>query len=313
MIRRFVPAVLRCAKRWKEEKKMENGFRGYHPFVMIFYYACAATLVLYVSHPVFLATALLLFIFVNMSHDRGKALKKWLVPLILMGTMFTLMNPLLVSRGTNILWYIGNRQITLEAVMYGFVMGLTLMAMVVLFVSFNLMLNGNKFLYVFAKLLPKTAFFVLLALRFVPLLHRRFREISDVQKVRGMSMLQGSISDRAKNGMNMLQTLLTWSLEAAIQTADSMKARGYGSGPKSSYDLYQMEKRDWFWLLLIMACFGICVFAGTLGYGKIVIYPELGTLRFYLLDWLLYVCMLMVLSFPLIVEGIEKARWTFYK
>jgi energy-coupling factor transport system permease protein len=110
-----------------------------------------------------------------------------------------------------------------------------------------------------------------------------------------------------------MQILLTWSLEEAVQTADSMKARGYGSGKKTSYIPYRMEKRDWGWLMTLLCLFFFCIAGGTLGYGKIVIYPELGTLYLFLIDWLLLLAMSVLFAFPLIVEGREKLRWQWLK
>lgn len=290
---------------------MENGIRGYHPYVVFLYYICTGFLIMYFNHPLFLLLALLLLIIINFSHDRGVALKKWSIPLIVMGLFFILLNPLLVSRGTNILFYFRGNQVTLEATVYGIVMAIALVSVVVMFVSFNLILNGNKFLFIFSKVLPRTAFLMMLSIRFVPLLKSRFDEINAVQRVRGRSMTIGTLRERARNGMQMIQILLTWSLEEAIQTADSMKARGYGTGKKTSYIPYRMETRDWAWLVLLSILFVICIGGGMLGYGKILIYPELGTLRLYPLDWVLLVSMMTLISFPLLVEGRERLRWKY--
>lgn len=290
---------------------MENGIRGYHPYVVFFYYICTGFLVMYFKHPLFLATALMILICVNISHDRGKSLRKWSIPLVVMSLFFIVLNPFLVSRGTNILFYFRGKQVTLEATMYGVVMAIALVSVIVMFVSFNILLNGNKFLYIFSKVLPRTAFLLMLAIRFVPLLKSRFDEIRAVQRVRGTTMTVGSLRQRARNGMHMIQILLTWSLEEAIQTADSMKARGYGIGKKTSYIPYRMEKKDWVWLITLLILFSICIWVGTLGYGKIVIYPEIGTLHLYTLDWMLFVCMIVIIAFPLIVEGRERLRWKY--
>lgn len=288
---------------------MDNGFRGYHPYIVFFYYVCVGFLVMSVNHPLFLVIALALLISVNLSHDRGAALRKWTLPLVVMGLLFMVLNPLLVSRGTNILFYFRDKQVTLESTVYGMTMALSLVCILVLFVSFNLILNGNKFLYIFSKILPRTAFLMMLSIRFVPLLKSRFDEISAVQRVRGMSLSVGGLRERAKNGMNLIQILLTWSLEEAIQTADSMKARGYGVGKKSSYIPYKMEKRDWIWLAILLLLFTVCLLGGLLGYGKIVIYPELGTLHLYVFDWFVLICMVLLVAFPLLVEGREHLRW----
>lgn len=292
---------------------MENGFRGIHPYVNFFYYVCVGSLAMYFTHPLFLVMALILMIGVNLSHDRGQALKKWTPLLIIMSTFLIALNPLLVSRGTNILFYFRGKQVTLEALTYGVMMALAIVIILILFVSFNLILNGNKFLYIFSKILPRTAFLLMLSLRFVPLLKSRLNEINDVQRIRGMTVTSGRIRDRAKSGMVMMQILLTWSLEEAVQTADSMKSRGYGTGKTTSYIAYQMEKRDWGWLVTLLSLFVLCITGGFLGYGKIYIYPELGTLHLYLLDWLLLVCMIILIAFPLLVEGREQLRWKSLK
>lgn len=292
---------------------MENGFRGLHPFILLAYYIASAILIMIYNHPVFLLTTLILLILVNISHDKGKTLKQWSIPLLVMGMIFALMNPLFVSRGTHILFYLGHRQITLEALMYGVYMSLMLMSIIVLFVSFNFVLNGNKFLYVFSKIIPRTAFLLMLTIRFVPLLKGRYDEIAAVQRVRGMTMSEGNLRNRARNGMSMIQTLLTWSLEEAIQTADSMQSRGYGLGKKSSYVLYQMERKDWWTAFIFAILLSVCLFGSAYGYGKIIIYPELGTLQFYLLDWLSFASLCCLVAYPLIIEGIEHIRWTLYK
>ncbi len=266
---------------------------------------------MYVNHPLFLLVACLLLVGVNLTHDNGKALRKWIPMLVGMSALIILINPFINSRGTTIFFYFRGKQVTLEATLYGVVMSLSLVIILLMFISFNLILNGNKFLFVFSKFLPKTAFLTMLAIRFVPLLKRRLDEINDVQRIRGMTIASGTIRERAKSGMTMMQILLTWSLEEAIETADSMKARGYGIGKRSPYVPYRMSKRDKGWLITLVALFAVCLVGGSLGYGKVIIYPELGTLSFYLFDWIMLICMMIILAFPILVEGREQVRWKY--
>lgn len=266
---------------------------------------------MFVNHPLFLLVACLLLIGVNIVHDRGEALRKWTPMLVGMSALIIFINPFINSRGTTIFFYFRGKQVTLEATIYGVTMALSLVLILLMFISFNLILNGNKFLFVFAKILPKTAFLTMLVIRFVPLLKRRLDEINDVQRIRGMTMSSGSIRERAKNGMVMMQILLTWSLEEAIETADSMKARGYGMGKRSPYVPYKMEARDKGWLTALLFLFTICLAGGFLGYGKIVIYPELGTLQLYPIDWIMLVSLIGLVAFPLLVEGREQLKWKY--
>ncbi|MBC5636759.1 energy-coupling factor transporter transmembrane protein EcfT [Ornithinibacillus sp. BX22] len=290
---------------------MGNGFRSYHPYVQFCYYLFVGFLIMYFNHPIFLIVICLLLVFVNLSHDHGKALRKWIPVLILMSLMIIILNPFLVSRGTNILFYFRGKQVTIEAAIYGITLALFIVNILVMFVSFNIILNGNRFLYIFSRILPRTAFLITVSIRFVPLLKRRLEEISEVHQTRGLNMTSGSLKERIKIGMLRIQLLLTWSLEEAVQTADSMKARGYGLGEKTSYIPYRMLKRDWYWLIVLFLLLAICISGGSLGYGKLIIYPELGPSHLFTIDWILLLCLIILVSFPLIVEGREKLKWKF--
>ena len=291
--------------------RVGTGFESYHPYVLFLYFLFVGTLAMYLKHPVFLFTALLIMIIVILLHRGSDALKKWAPYFILFGSIMILLNPFLVSRGTNILFYFRGKQVTLEATVYGIVMSLSIIAILLMFVFFNMVLNGNKFIFILGRILPKTAFLIMLSVRFIPLLRERFDEIESAQRVKGTSIRSGSIINRIKSGMLFIQILLSWSLEGAIVTSDGMKARGYGTGKRSSYIPYRMQGRDWFSISILTLLFVVCLFFGSLGYGKIVIYPELGTLRFYLFDWVVYICMILLLAFPIMIEGREKFRWTF--
>ena len=290
---------------------MANGFERMHPFVLFLYYVAVGILAMYFNHPLFLGIGCVMLFFVNLTHDNGKALKKWLPMLSIMSAVIILVNPFMNSRGTHIFFYFRGKQVTLEATLYGVVLSMSLVLILLMFISFNLILNGNKFLFVFARFLPRTAFLTMLAIRFVPLLKRRLDEIADVQRVKGISLNTGTIRQRAKSGMVLLQILLTWSLEEAIETSDSMKARGYGLGKRSPYIPYRMSKQDIGWLVTLSILLLICLVGGLLGYGKVIIYPQLGTLQLYPIDWLVFVGMFVIMAFPLLIEGREFLKWNY--
>src|SRR5690625_7920044 len=112
VVRRTVVRFLNIIK--KELYIMENGFRGYHPYVVFFYYLCTGCLIMYFKHPLFLLIALILLIFINISHDRGQALKTWTISLVAMSLFFIMLNPFLVSLSTNILFDFLDKQLNLE-------------------------------------------------------------------------------------------------------------------------------------------------------------------------------------------------------
>lgn len=290
---------------------MTNGFERMHPFVLFLYYVAVCVLAMFINHPLFLGIGCIVLIAVNWTHDNGQAVKKWIPMLSVMSTVIILVNPFINSRGTHIFFYFRGKQVTLEALLYGVVLSMSLVLILLMFISFNLILNGNKFLFVFSRFLPRTAFLIMLSIRFVPLLKRRLDEISDVQRVKGLSLKVGTIRQRAKSGMVLMQILLTWSLEEAIETSDSMRARGYGLGKRSPYIPYRMTRNDIGWLVTLATLLLICLVGGLLGYGEIIIYPQLGTLQLYPIDWLVFVSMVVIMAFPLIIEGRELFKWNY--
>lgn len=290
---------------------MGNGIQSIHPFVMFFYYSCVGFFAMFFNHPIFLLAGCLSLLAVNLAHDSMRALKQWAPMMIIMALLISLINPFINSRGTHIFFYFRGKQVTLEATLYGIVSSMSLIMILMLFISLNAVLNGNKLLYIFSRILPKTAFLVMLSIRFVPLLRRRLTEIQDVQRLKGMTVRQGTIRNRAKSGMSIMQILLAWSLEEAIETADSMKARGYGTGKRSPYIPYRITKMDRNWLVYLVLFFIISIVGGFLGYGKIIIYPQLGTLHLYSLDWVVLFSSLAVMLFPVIVEGREQLKWNY--
>ncbi|UUZ92569.1 energy-coupling factor transporter transmembrane protein EcfT [Paenibacillus sp. P25] len=97
----------------------------------------------------------------------------------------------------------------------------------------------------FGSLFPKTALLIVMSMRFVPSLKHRLAEIASVQRMKGVDPGHGDLRKRTTDGMKSLQILLTLSLEEALQTADAMKAKGYGSGSRGRYEEFVMRSRDW--------------------------------------------------------------------
>ncbi len=48
--------------------------------------------------------------------------------------------------------------------------------------------------------------------------------------------------------------MITWSLENAIETADSMRSRGYGLPGRSAFSIYRMDSRDKLALMWLSFC-----------------------------------------------------------
>lgn len=285
------------------------GFRALHPFVCFVYYAGMALLGMLLFHPVFLLVGWGFAALVNFLQDRGKELRKWLRYYVLFGLFIVAVNALITHRGRHMLFYLFDQPVTLEAIVYGATMALSLMLVLTAFVSYNLVVTQQKFMYMFSRFFPKGALLVAMAAGFVPKLRRRLQQLSLVQRTRGISVHSGKLGKRVRDGMKLMQMLLNWSLEDAVQTADSMNARGYGTGERSAYYLYAMRRRDWIVLAQLAAACTCCIVGWSFGYGRLTVYPRMEAIAPQGAEWLVLAAFGWFALVPAVLDGKEELRW----
>ncbi len=289
------------------------GFRSLHPAVLVLYYAGGMTFGMLLFHPATLLAGLLSSAAVHLALDRGEELCRWAKPLLLGALALALLNPLLVRQGATVLFYLGQLPVTKEAAVYGLTMAAAVLNLLVMAVSWRIVVSGQAFLYLFARVSPKGALLAMMAIGLVPRLRRRLGELMLVQQTRGVTVSAGSFRARAANGVRLVQSLLAWSLEDALQTADSMQARGYGLGPRSSYMHVRLRRRDLvsgvFLLAAAMAMFGCWLD----GYGLLRVYPRFAEFAMRPGDWAAVGAYGGFVAWPLVWEWRDRRKWRIWK
>ena len=77
----------------------------------------------------------------------------------------------------------------------------------------------------------------------------------------------GGVLRRLRNAITILSIMVTWSLESAIETADSMKSRGYGLPGRTAFSIYRFDSRDQSALSWLLYCgFFLCCGAAAKGF-----------------------------------------------
>ncbi|WP_071458886.1 energy-coupling factor transporter transmembrane component T [Bacillus massilinigeriensis] len=284
-------------------------FHDFHPIVTFSYYIGALTLFIMLLHPVFLAAGFLLILAIHYMDDRCRGLQRWFFFMLTTGLFVLVLNPVFNERGMNLLFTVGSHRVTLEAVVYGGMSGISIIGIMAVFVSYNVVMSPNKLLFLFAKVLPRFAVLLMLTLRFIPLMRKRLTEIGDVQVSKGLSVREGTLKERGKNAMGHIQVLLTYSLEEALQTADSMKARGYGYSGRSSYQHFVIKRSDIAALLYMFVLLAILAYGRLHGYGWLEIYPVMEAFTFPRKEAVLLAAHCLFIGFPLIVETGEYISW----
>lgn len=219
-------------------------------------------------------------------------------------------NPLFSHNGKTVLFFLNDNPMTLEAILYGASAGLMISAALMWFRSFSAVMDSDKLMYATGALSPKLALIVSMAMRYIPLLRRQTEKTKQAHKAMGMAT-EDSIPDRLKGGMKVFSGLTTWALENGVITADSMEARGYGTGRRTRYTLFSWSVKDVLFLLLTFVCVAaVAVAAGmdVIGFDWFpsVTVPNMNV--FSLSAYALFACLCLL---PIINEGKEWLKWKY--
>jgi energy-coupling factor transport system permease protein len=115
-----------------------------------------------------------------------------------------------------------------------------------------------------------------MSLRFVPRFAAQIKVISDAQRCIGRDIRSGGIVKRARHGIRILSILITWALENAIDTADSMKSRGYGLRGRTAFSIFRFTRRDKYALAFLMLFGGYVLVGVYSGELRFLYYPMIG-------------------------------------
>lgn len=262
-----------------EEK--DNLLYKSHPFTIAFFILAIFILSLIFTHPLYLL-GLLLVVGISIvstgNYHQWKGYLKFAVPMMI---MIILINALFVHAGASVLYsgprlpFIGKIRITTEAVAYGVGMSIRLLVIISLFCLFTYIIQPDKFMKMFSKIGNKSVFVIILSMRLFPLMVSDYRRIMEVQRCRGVKIDTGTWIDRTKNLLPITSVLLLSCLERSFQQAESMYARGYGSGKRTVFQKELWRIRDY--MIILASVIGLIggIYAVVKGYAVYAYYPRL--------------------------------------
>lgn len=280
-----------------------TAFSRHHPLVNFIFFVFVLLLSMVTEHPAILLFSLLAAAgFALCCVGAGALLRqlRLILPLMLFAA---LLNPLISRQGETVLFrFPWGSPCTWEAVLYGILFAVRLAAVLFWFVCWNSVITSDKFLFLFGGVFPSLSLTLCMGLRFVPRLLRRMQEVSQAQKCLHPK------SRGLRHAGRVISVTVTWAMENALDTASSMKSRGYGLRGRTAYSPYRFNAGDGIALGLIVFP-GSLVLAGRLG-GCLAfsIYPTVaGSNSFFTL--LCAVSFGLLAAYPLISEGKEVIKW----
>jgi len=288
----------------------KDAFSGFHPLVNFLYFGFVLAFAMIFTHPVCLGLSLLCAFTYSVYLNGRKAVRFTLIYMLPMLIIAALMNPAFNHQGGTILTYLpdGN-PLTLESILYGLAAAAMLVTVVTWFSCFNAVITSDKFVYLFGRVIPALSLILAMSLRLVPRFKAQIKVISGAQRCVGRDASSGNILQKAKHGIRILSIMVTWALENAIETADSMKSRGYGLPGRTAFSIYRFDRRDRNALLFILACAAYIIAGYFTGGLYFRYYPTVKVLWDTPYAVSLFAAYLALGAFPLIVNIKEDLIW----
>lgn len=289
---------------------MKDMFSSYHPAVNFIYFAFIIIFGMVFMHPVCLGISFTCAL-TYLIYIRGiEVLKGTLIFMFSTIALTSVINGLFIHEGVTIIFYLYNdNPVTLESLIYGVAAAVMISTAGCWFSCYNAVMSSDKFVYLFGRIIPSLSLVFSMVLRFVPKFKAQLKKVSNCQRYLGKDISRGSILERVRHGINILSALFTWALENAVDTSDSMKARGYGMPGRTSFSIYKWHKRDKAALGTILFLGSFILLGGINGKFYFSYYPLLKGNHISFAG-LIYFVLYGVLGFaPIIINLWEAVKW----
>ena len=279
-----------------------------NPIAAGIYFLSAAGISMFCMNPVILSLSFIGALAFYLCRG-GANIKTHLYSLLLF-TVMAIINPLVNHNGATVLFVMNDKPITLEALIYGITASLMITAVLYHFRSFTEIMTSDKLLYIFGGFSPQLALVLSMALRFVPLFTRQIGKTENAQRAMGLYK-DDNIADTFKGKLNIFSIIITWGLENGIITADSMSARGYGTGKRSRYSLFRIRGGD-ILLIIVTAALAAVTLYGIVG-SEFIYYPYFEAPALTVRNVTGYASYGILAILPTILEIKEAVRWKYLR
>lgn len=233
---------------------------------------------------------------------------RWQLPLVL---LIAVANPLFSASGSTELFRIGLRAVYLESLCYGATMGALFVASVLWFQAASVMLSEDKVMALVGNAAPTLALMVSMCLRLIPRFVRQGRLVAAVQEVVEPDGADAAgrtrrAIDAGRLRLRLSTVLMGWGLEDSLETADAMRARGWGAAPRrTSYTRFRFTARDAALVAALLAGGAVCAVIAAAATSQFQFYPTMSRL----VVWWGYVPYALWMFVPVIGHVCERRRF----
>ena len=290
--------------------RQRDAFSSCHPLINFYYFVLVIVSAMFFLHPILMGISFVSAVIYSIYLNGKRAVKFTLLGILPMFLAAAIFNPLFSHAGVTILFYHPNgNPITLESILFGLAMGGMLVSVIAWFSCFNAVMTSDKFTYLFGKIIPALSLVFSMTLRLVPRFKAQLKVIAKAQKCIGKGATDGNVFKRARNGMAILSILVTWALENSIETANSMKSRGYGLKGRTQFSIFRFEKRDIVMLVILVFATIILMIGTALDLTSVLFFPWIIIAPISPFSMLVYITFIMLVNIPMTLNVLEDMKW----
>lgn len=285
-------------------------FATMHPALLLGFFTCVIGLTVLVASPLFATVSLGSAVLYRLA-ARGRCGWRLLGVLAPLLVAVAALNPLLNTEGATVLFTYGaGRPYTAEALAWGAVTAAMLGATLLWFSEMGRVLTSDKVVFLLGGAAPALATALMLALRLVPAYGRRAAALATAREGMGRG-LRGTAGLRGKAafGATLLSALTSWALEGGVTAADSMAARGFGTGRRTVYGRYRLSARDGALAALMIALLAAVAIGLASGAGAAEFLPQVvlpAPTAPVVASWAAFGAFA---ALPVLVNGVGEVQW----
>ena len=284
------------------------GFEKSHPAVNFIFFSAVIVGTILFQHPVFLVISFLCAIAYSIKRNRWKAVRFHCILLPLVAA-FALYYSSYTHFGVTVLQQnmIGNNM-TLESVVYGFVLGFVVAGVLIWFSCVHSVFTTDKVIYLFGKISPRLSLFLVILLRMLPRIKKEARKINTAQQGIGRGANQGNLWQRTGNCIRIFSTLITWTIDSMTTASESMRSRGSSLRGRKAFSIYRFDNRDRAYVIAMFGCLTLTLMAVLLQQTDIIYDPRIIMTPVTTMSYVFYIGYAVFCLMPLMLE-----LWTEYR
>lgn len=279
-----------------------------HPVCAFVYFACVIAVSMLTQHPAVVTVCALMGMTLYGVLCGARRLLTSLKLSLPLFVLMALLNPIFSHKGSTVVLFLNDNPVTLEATVYGIFSAAMLVAVLYWFACLGEIMTSDKLIYLFGRIIPRLSLLLSMTLAAVPRLRRQYREILDAQMATGL-WNDESYTARLRLRLLAVSALTSRALEGSIDTADSMRARGYGLRGRTAYSLYRFTPSDAVVLALTLVLGGTVAALSLVGAADFSYYPVLGFVPLATETWVMEAALLLLCGIPILMEVKEMISW----